>query len=47
MSEEGADQGLQHGVLRCSFCGKDQFQLRKLVKGGAASICADCVESLR
>jgi len=30
--------------LRCSFCGKDQYQLRKLVSGPNVSICQDCVE---
>ena len=31
-------------LLRCSFCGKDQYQLRKLVAGPNAHICADCVD---
>ena len=37
------DEG-QDDVLQCSFCGKDQFQLRKLVAGPNAHICSDCVE---
>ena len=34
----------QDGVLRCSFCGKDQDQLRRLIAGPDVHICADCVE---
>jgi hypothetical protein len=46
MSDERPDvtEQPQDDVLRCSFCGKDQFQLRKLVEGPHALICADCVE---
>jgi ATP-dependent protease Clp ATPase subunit len=31
-------------VLRCSFCGKHQKQVRKLIVGPGASICNECVE---
>jgi hypothetical protein len=30
--------------LRCSFCNKDQFEVRKLIAGPAATICDECVE---
>ena len=30
-------------TLRCSFCGKSQHDVAKLVKSGAACICDDCV----
>ncbi|MGH8704688.1 MAG: ClpX C4-type zinc finger protein [Burkholderiales bacterium] len=29
--------------LRCSFCGKDADQVRKLVAGPKAYICDECV----
>lgn len=29
--------------LHCSFCGKDQDQVRKLVAGSKAYICDECV----
>jgi ADP-ribose pyrophosphatase len=31
-------------VLRCSFCGKEQSQVRKLVAGPGVYICDECVE---
>lgn len=30
--------------LRCSFCGKDQYQVEKLIAGPAVYICAECIE---
>ncbi len=29
--------------LRCSFCGKDEDQVKKLVAGAKALICNECV----
>jgi ATP-dependent Clp protease ATP-binding subunit ClpX len=29
--------------LRCSFCGKDQDDVKKLVDGAKAFICNECV----
>ena len=29
--------------LRCSFCGKGEDQVRKLVAGSKATICDECV----
>ena len=31
-------------VLRCSFCGKSQHEVRKLIAGPTVYICNDCVE---
>ena len=41
---DGNDNDGHDEVLRCSFCGKDQYQLRKLVAGPNVHICTDCVE---
>ncbi len=32
------------GELRCSFCGKGQDEVRKLIAGPAVYICDECVE---
>ena len=29
---------------RCSFCGKDQSQVRKLVAGPSVFICDECID---
>jgi ATP-dependent Clp protease ATP-binding subunit ClpX len=31
-------------VLRCSFCNKDQNDVRKLIAGPTVFICDECVE---
>ncbi len=31
-------------VLRCSFCNKDQSDVRKLIAGPTVFICDECVE---
>jgi ATP-dependent Clp protease ATP-binding subunit ClpX len=31
------------GKLRCSFCGKSEDQVKKLVAGAKALICNECV----
>jgi hypothetical protein len=31
-------------LLRCSFCGKNQKQIKKLITGALANICNECVE---
>ena len=31
------------GKLRCSFCGKTEDQVKKLVAGAKALICNECV----
>ena len=30
--------------LYCSFCGKDQYEVKKLVAGPTVFICDECVE---
>ena len=32
--------------LKCSFCGKDQDQVKKLVAGSGVYICNECIEKL-
>ena len=36
-----------HRVLRCSFCGKDETQVAKLVAGPKVYICDACVTASR
>ena len=31
-------------VLRCSFCGKSQHEVKKLIAGPTVYICNECVE---
>mgnify|MGYP000007704804 CR=1 FL=1 len=31
-------------VSRCTFCGKTENQVRKLVTGSGAAICDECIE---
>ena len=31
-------------LLKCSFCGKSQKQVKKLIAGGAVYICDECIE---
>ncbi len=32
------------GELRCSFCGRPQYQVKRLIAGNGAYICEDCVK---
>ena len=32
------------GILRCSFCGKTQDEVRKLIAGPTVYICNECVD---
>ena len=34
----------QNQMLECSFCGKTQEQVRKLIAGPTAYICDECIE---
>ena len=34
----------EKGNLKCSFCGKPQEQVRKLVAGPGVYICDECIE---
>ena len=36
--------GDEKGQLKCSFCGKNQDQVRKLVAGPGVYICDECIE---
>ena len=36
--------GDEKGQLKCSFCGKTQDQVRKLVAGPGVYICDECIE---
>ncbi|MBT8039303.1 MAG: ATP-dependent Clp protease ATP-binding subunit ClpX [Gammaproteobacteria bacterium] len=42
MSER--DQGTDGKILYCSFCGKSQHEVRKLIAGPSVYICDECVE---
>ena len=48
MAKKGKDyhQGGQ-GMLFCSFCGKNQNEVLKLVAGPTAYICDECIELCR
>ena len=39
-----SDKGGQGGTLICSFCGKSQNEVRKLIAGPTVYICDECVE---
>ena len=45
MAKKGND-GV-NGLLFCSFCGKTQDEVRKLVAGPSAYICDECIELCR
>ena len=32
------------GALKCSFCGKSQNDVRKLIAGPTVYICDECIE---
>ena len=45
MSEERQGRGGDNGkILYCSFCGKSQHEVRKLIAGPSVFICDECVE---
>ena len=45
MSEERSGRGSEGGkILYCSFCGKSQHEVRKLIAGPSVFICDECVE---
>ena len=44
MSEDGpGGRVAMHGELACSFCGKRQRDVRKLIAGPAVWICDECI----
>ena len=44
MSEQDAGSGETNKILYCSFCGKSQHEVRKLIAGPSVYICDECVE---
>jgi ATP-dependent Clp protease ATP-binding subunit ClpX len=49
MAKKGKDpqEGRGRGLLFCSFCGKNQNEVKKLVAGPTAYICDECIELCR
>ena len=45
MSEDrqGRNTGDNSKILYCSFCGKSQHEVRKLIAGPSVFICDECV----
>ena len=41
---EREHQGTDGKILYCSFCGKSQHEVRKLIAGPSVYICDECVE---
>ena len=45
MSDETRGRGADDGkLLYCSFCGKSQHEVRKLIAGPSVFVCDECVE---
>jgi ATP-dependent Clp protease ATP-binding subunit ClpX len=44
MSEDRPTRGEGGKILYCSFCGKSQHEVRKLIAGPSVFICDECVE---
>ena len=44
MSNQGGKRGDASKLLHCSFCGKSQHEVRKLIAGPSVFICDECVE---
>ena len=44
MSDEKNSSGESGKLLYCSFCGKSQHEVRKLIAGPSVFICDECVE---
>lgn len=42
--EAGATQARRQRVYRCSFCGKSQTEVKRLVAGPGVFICDECVQ---
>jgi ATP-dependent Clp protease ATP-binding subunit ClpX len=47
MAKRDKDQQEGRGLLFCSFCGKNQNEVKKLVAGPTAYICDECIELCR
>ena len=44
MADDGGRRGDSAKLLYCSFCGKSQHEVRKLIAGPSVFICDECVE---
>lgn len=44
MSKDRTNKGDEGKLLYCSFCGKSQHEVRKLIAGPSVFICDECVE---
>ena len=44
MSEDSRGKSDDGKLLYCSFCGKSQHEVRKLIAGPSVFICDECVE---
>ncbi|HEY0892950.1 MAG TPA: ClpX C4-type zinc finger protein, partial [Cellvibrio sp.] len=45
MTDHTSDAGDKNGkLLYCSFCGKSQHEVRKLIAGPSVFICDECVD---
>ena len=44
MSDESRGKNEDGKLLYCSFCGKSQHEVRKLIAGPSVFICDECVE---
>lgn len=44
MSNDRHDKGNSEKLLYCSFCGKSQHEVRKLIAGPSVYVCDECVE---
>ena len=43
MSERGKNDETYNGNLTCSFCGKSQKEVKKLIAGPTVYICDECI----
>tara|TARA_Y100000590_G_scaffold462377_1_gene626328 strand:- start:2342 stop:3646 length:1305 start_codon:yes stop_codon:yes gene_type:complete len=44
MSDNSSDKNADNKLLYCSFCGKSQNEVRKLIAGPSVFICDECVD---
>ncbi len=44
MSDNSSDKSVDNKLLYCSFCGKSQNEVRKLIAGPSVFICDECVD---
>lgn len=44
MSNDNKDNDKDGKILNCSFCGKNQHEVRKLIAGPSVFVCDECVE---